>query len=47
MLRVFYNDAMLRRDTQLGGGDEKDFRVRLAPAYILSGHDGLKAPASV
>jgi hypothetical protein len=47
VLRVFYNDAMLGRDTQFGGGDEEHFRVRLASVYILSGHDGLKAPASV
>src|SRR5208282_2108971 len=47
VLRVFYNDAMLGRDTQFGGGDEEHFRVRLAPVYIVSGHDGLKAAASV
>jgi len=47
VLRVFYNDAMLGRDTQFGGGDEEHFWVRLAPLYIVSGHDGLKAPASV
>jgi hypothetical protein len=39
VLRVFYNDAMHRRDTQFGGGDEKRFRVRVAPVYIVSGHD--------
>ncbi len=45
--RVFYNDAMLGRDTQFDGSDEKHFRVRLATVYIVSGHDGLKAPVRV
>ena len=47
VLRVFDNNAMLGRDTQIGGGDEEHLWVRLAPVYILSGHDGLKLPASV
>jgi len=47
VLRVFYDDAVLGRDTQFGGGNEEHFRVRLAPVYIVSGYDGLKALASV
>ena len=47
VLGIFYNDAMRRRDTQPGGGEEEHFRVRLTSVYIFSGQNGFKAFARV
>jgi hypothetical protein len=47
VLGIFYNDAMLGRDTQFGGGDQENFRVRLTSMYIFSRHNGFKAFARV
>src|ERR1017187_9953961 len=47
VLGIFYNDAMLGRDTQFGGGDQEHFRVRLTSVYIFSGHNGFKTFARV
>jgi len=40
VLGIFYNIAMLGRDTQFGSGDQEHFRVSLTSVHIFSGHSG-------
>jgi len=47
VLGVFYNNAMFWRDSQFGRRNQEHFRVRLAPVYIVSRYDRLKALAGV
>jgi len=47
VLGIFCDDAMLKGDTQFGGGDQEHFRVRLTSVHIFSAHNGFKTFARV